>query len=216
MKKTTEIQTIAEQIASMLLEIKAIRLNPDKPFQWASGWNSPIYCDNRVSLSFPKVRNLVKDSLAASIMAYFPNVQIIAGVATAGIAQGALVADFLDLPFCYVRPEPKKHGMGNQIEGQIKPKQKVVLVEDLISTGGSSLKAADALREAGADVLGMVAIFTYSFGIADQNFAEKKVKCHTLSNYEVLIEQAVKQKYVTESQLVTLQEWRLNPSEWRK
>jgi orotate phosphoribosyltransferase len=216
MKTDKAPQTIAEQIASMLLEIKAIRLNPDVPFQWASGWNSPIYCDNRVSLSFPKVRNLVKESLAANIQAYFPEVQMIAGVATAGIAQGALVADFLDLPFCYVRPEPKKHGMGNQIEGQIKPKQKVVLIEDLISTGGSSLKAADALREAGVEVLGMVAIFTYGFQLADQNFADKNVKCYTLSNYEILIEQAVKQKYISESQLVTLQEWRLNPSAWRK
>jgi len=166
-----EQRTLAENVASMLLEVKAVRLNPDRPFKWASGWNSPIYCDNRITLSYPKVRTAIKNGLASAVQAYWNDVEIIAGVATAGIAQGALVADWLELPFCYVRPEPKKHGMGNQIEGYIKPGQKVVLVEDLVSTGGSSLKAVDALREAGANVLGMVSIFTYGFDISRQNGA---------------------------------------------
>lgn len=207
--------TLAETVASMLLEVKAVRLSPDQPFKWASGWNSPIYCDNRITLSFPKVRTAIKNGLASAVQAYWGDVDIIAGVATAGIPQGALVADWLDLPFCYVRPEPKKHGMGNQIEGQLKPGQKVVLIEDLISTGGSSLKAVDALREAGANVLGMVSIFTYGFEIADKNFAEKNLKVYTLSNYETLIKEAVAKNYVSESQLITLQEWRHNPSEWK-
>jgi orotate phosphoribosyltransferase len=208
-------RTLAEDVASMLLEVQAVRLNPDKPFKWASGWNSPIYCDNRVTLSYPKVRTAIKNGLSSAVQAYFGDVDIIAGVATAGIAQGALVADWLELPFCYVRPEPKKHGMGNQIEGaNIKKGQKVVLVEDLVSTGGSSLKAVDALREAGANVLGMVAIFTYGFDIARNNFAEKNLKFYTLSDYDTLIGEAVNQKYVSESQLITLQEWRNSPSEW--
>ena len=208
-------RTLAENVASMLLEVKAVRLNPDQPFKWASGWNSPIYCDNRITLSYPKVRTAIKNGLASAVQAYFGDVDIIAGVATAGIAQGALVADWLELPFCYVRPEPKKHGMGNQIEGaSIKPGQKVVLIEDLVSTGGSSLKAVDALREAGANVLGMVAIFTYGFEIARKNFADKDLSFYTLSDYETLIGEAVAKKYVTESQLITLQEWRQNPAEW--
>ncbi len=207
-------RTLAEDVASMLLEVQAVRLNPDKPYKWASGWNSPIYCDNRVSLSFPKERTAIKNGLASAIQAYFADADIIAGVATAGIAQGALVADWLELPFCYVRPEPKKHGMGNQIEGKIKPGQKVVLVEDLISTGGSSLKAVDALREAGANVLGMVAIFTYGFEISRQNFADKNLKVYTLSDYDTLIEEAVKKNYISESQLITLHEWRNNPAKW--
>ncbi|MEA5459881.1 orotate phosphoribosyltransferase [Arcicella sp. LKC2W] len=208
-------RTLAENVASMLLEVKAVRLNPDQPFKWASGWNSPIYCDNRITLSYPKVRTAIKNGLASAVQAYFGDVDIIAGVATAGIAQGALVADWLELPFCYVRPEPKKHGMGNQIEGAtIKAGQKVVLIEDLVSTGGSSLKAVDALREAGANVLGMVAIFTYGFEIARKNFAEKDLSFYTLSDYETLIGEAVEKKYVTESQIITLQEWRQNPAEW--
>jgi len=209
-----EQRTLAENVASMLLEVKAVRLNPDRPFKWASGWNSPIYCDNRITLSYPKVRTAIKNGLASAVQAYWSEVDIIAGVATAGIAQGALVADWLELPFCYVRPEPKKHGMGNQIEGYIKPGQKVVLVEDLVSTGGSSLKAVDALREAGANVLGMVSIFTYGFDISRQNFTEKDLKFYSLSDYDTLIEEAVKQRYVSESQLITLHEWRNNPAEW--
>ena len=209
-----EQRTLAENVASMLLEVKAVRLNPDRPFKWASGWNSPIYCDNRITLSYPKVRTAIKNGLASAVQAYWNEVEIIAGVATAGIAQGALVADWLELPFCYVRPEPKKHGMGNQIEGYIKPGQKVVLIEDLVSTGGSSLKAVDALREAGANVLGMVSIFTYGFDISRQNFTEKDLKFYSLSDYDTLIGEAVKQKYISESQLITLHEWRNNPAEW--
>jgi orotate phosphoribosyltransferase len=209
-----EQRTLAENVASMLLEVKAVRLNPDRPFKWASGWNSPIYCDNRITLSYPKVRTAIKNGLASAVQAYWGDVEIIAGVATAGIAQGALVADWLELPFCYVRPEPKKHGMGNQIEGHIKHGQKVVLVEDLVSTGGSSLKAVDALREAGANVLGVVSIFTYGFDISRQNFAEKDLKFYSLSDYDTLIGEAVKQRYISESQLITLHEWRNNPADW--
>lgn len=208
--------SIQQEVAQQLLKVKAIQLRPNQPFKWASGWNSPIYCDNRISLSFPEVRTYIKNALSAAVKAYFPEVEIIAGVATAGIAQGALVSDYLDLPFCYVRPEPKKHGMGNQIEGKIEKGQKVVLIEDLISTGGSSLKAVEALKNEGAEVLGLVAIFSYGFEIASENFRNSKVPFFTLSNYDVLIEEAVKLNYITEPQLVTLQDWRVNPSEWRK
>ncbi|MHA8066843.1 orotate phosphoribosyltransferase [Aquirufa sp. ROCK2-A2] len=208
--------SISQEVANHLLNIKAIQLRPDEPFKWASGWNSPIYCDNRISLSFPEVRTYIKNCLSAAVKAYFPQVDCIAGVATAGIAQGALVADYLDLPFCYVRPEPKKHGMGNQIEGKVNKGQKVVLIEDLISTGGSSLKAAEALINEGIEVLGMVAIFSYGFEIADENFKKANIPFYTLSNYDSLIEEAVKLNYVTETQLVTLQDWRINPSEWKK
>jgi orotate phosphoribosyltransferase len=208
--------TISQEVANHLLNIRAIQLRPDEPFKWASGWNSPIYCDNRISLSFPEVRSYIKNCLSAAVKAYFPQVDCIAGVATAGIAQGALVADYLDLPFCYVRPEPKKHGMGNQIEGRVSKGQKVVLIEDLISTGGSSLKAAEALKNEGIEVLGLVAIFSYGFEIADKNFKNAAVPFYTLSNYDSLIEEAVKMKFVSESQLVTLQDWRINPSEWKK
>jgi orotate phosphoribosyltransferase len=206
--------TISQEVAQHLLRIKAIQLRPDQPFTWASGWKSPIYCDNRISLSDPEARTYIKNSLSAVVKGYFKDVDAIAGVATAGIAQGALVADFLDLPFCYVRPEPKKHGMGNQIEGSVKPGQKVVLIEDLISTGGSSLKAAEALQQAGVEVLGMVAIFTYGFEIADQNFQNAGIPLVTLSNYDVLVEEAIKLDYISDTQLVTLQDWRINPSTW--
>lgn len=204
----------ARQVAAHLLNIEAIRLRPETPFQWSSGWKSPIYCDNRLSLSFPSVRTYIKNALAQAIQQHFPSADIIAGVATAGIAQGALVADTLQLPYAYVRPEPKKHGMGNQIEGRIAPGQKVVILEDLISTGGSSLKVADVLREAGAEVLGMVAIFTYGFALADDNFRAKDVKLITLSNYDCLIQEALKLDYVTQDQLATLAQWRQNPESW--
>jgi orotate phosphoribosyltransferase len=206
--------TISQEVAQHLLRIKAIQLRPDQPFTWASGWKSPIYCDNRISLSDPEARTYIKNSLSAIIKGYFKDVDVIAGVATAGIAQGALVADFLDLPFCYVRPEPKKHGMGNQIEGFVKPGQKAVLIEDLISTGGSSLKAADALQKEGVEVLGMAAIFTYGFGIADENFQNAGIPLVTLSSYDVLVEEAIKLSYISDTQLVTLQDWRVNPSTW--
>jgi orotate phosphoribosyltransferase len=207
-------QEIAASVAQILLEVKAIKLSPEKPFKWASGWNSPIYCDNRVALSYPTARTAIKNYLVETIKLQFPDCEAIAGVATAGIPQGALVADGLNLPFIYVRPEPKKHGMGNQIEGKVTEGQKVVLIEDLISTGGSSLKAVDALREANIEVLGMVAIFTYGFPIADANFKEKNVKLITLSNYKALLPKAVEMGYVTESQLVTLVEWRREPGVW--
>jgi orotate phosphoribosyltransferase len=204
-----------KQIARFLLETKAVKLSPDKPFKWSSGWNSPIYCDNRVTLSFPEARTFIKNALAEAIKANFPEVEAIAGVATAGIPQGALVADLLGLPFLYVRPKPKEHGMGNQIEGKIEAGQKVVLVEDLISTGGSSLKAADAIVAAGAEVTGMVAIFTYGFQVADDNFAQKEVRLVTLSNYDVLVEEAQKLNYIPAEAMASLQEWRRNPEIWR-
>ncbi|WMJ73471.1 orotate phosphoribosyltransferase [Cytophagaceae bacterium ABcell3] len=206
----------ARKTAASLLQIKAIKLSPDKPFTWASGWNSPIYCDNRLSLSYPEIRTLIKDGLAEAVKESFPQVEAIAGVATAGIAQGALVADVLDLPFLYVRPKPKDHGMGNQIEGAVSEGQKVVLIEDLVSTGGSSLKAADALKRAGFEVLGMVAIFTYGFKVADDNFKNAGIKLVTLSDYNTLIEEAVSGNYISESDLNSLKEWRNSPDTWKK
>jgi orotate phosphoribosyltransferase len=207
---------IENKIAAALLKIGAIKLRPQEPFKWASGWNSPIYCDNRLSLSFPEVRTDIKNDIAYVIRKYFKEVEAIAGVATAGIPQGALVADAMSLPLIYVRPKPKDHGMGNLIEGKITPGQKVVVIEDLISTGGSSLKAVEALKEAGFIVLGMVAIFTYGFKIADQNFNNAGVKLITLSNYEALIEEAVKTNYVKASDLESLKVWRNDPANWGK
>jgi len=205
---------VSRQIAAHLLNIEAIRLRPDQPFKWSSGWNSPIYCDNRLSLSYPEVRTYIKNALAEAIRTHFPAAELIAGVATAGIAQGALVADVLHMPYAYVRPEPKKHGMGNQIEGRILAGQKVVVLEDLISTGGSSLKVVDVLRDAGAEVLGMAAIFTYGFALADDNFSQKGVELVCLSNYDSLIQEALKLDYVSENQLETLAQWRKDPGSW--
>jgi orotate phosphoribosyltransferase len=206
--------TVSQKIASLLLETKAVKLSPAQPFKWSSGWNSPIYCDNRVTLSFPEGRTFIKKALAKAIKKHFPEATLVAGVATAGIAQGALVADVLGLPFAYVRPKPKEHGMGNQIEGRIEQGQKVVVIEDLISTGGSSLKAVDALREAGIEVVGMVAIFTYGFKAADKNFAEKDVKLVTLGHYNSLIDQAIAQNYISADSLESLKKWRRNPEKW--
>jgi len=200
----------------MLLDVKAVRLRPDEPFTWSSGWKSPIYCDNRVTLSYPDVRTYIKNALADAIRQHFPTAGAIAGVATAGIAQGALVADILNLPYLYVRPEPKKHGMGNQIEGRLQEGQSVVLIEDLISTGGSSLKVVDALRQAGAEVLGMAAIFTYGFPVAAQNFADKGVELVCLSNYETLINEAQQLNYIPAEAATSLAAWRQNPAEWNK
>lgn len=205
---------IAAEVAKKLLEIKAIRLQPEQPFTWASGWKSPIYCDNRLSLSYPKVRNLIKEQLTRGVRHFFPEVEAIAGVATAGIPQGALLADALELPFIYVRSKAKGHGMENMIEGQIVPRQKVVVVEDLISTGGSSLKAVQDLRNADFEVLGMVAIFSYGFDIAAQNFADAQVKLVCLSNYEALLPLAVRQNYIDDKSLESLGEWRKDPSIW--
>jgi orotate phosphoribosyltransferase len=208
------MKSVSNQIATYLLETKAVKLSPANPFKWSSGWNSPIYCDNRVTLSFPAARTFIKNALSEAVKAHFPEATLIAGVATAGIAQGALIADVLNLPYAYVRPEPKKHGMGNQIEGRIEAGSKVVVVEDLISTGGSSLKVVDALREQRIEVVGMIAIFTYGFANADENFAAKNVKLITLSNYEELIQVASEQNYIEEKDMESLAEWRKNPSEW--
>ncbi len=208
--------TIAEQTALSLLEVGAIRLSPSAPFKWASGWNSPIYCDNRLSLSFPLVRTKIKNALVESITEKFKGVEAIAGVATAGIPQGALIAEALELPFIYVRPKPKDHGMENLIEGKISKGQKVVVIEDLISTGGSSLNAVEALRDAGFNVLGMAAIFTYGFDLASQNFKDAHVDLITLSNYTTLVEIAVSRGYIKEEDLNSLAEWRKAPDKWKK
>ena len=204
----------AHQVASYLLETEAVKLRPEQPFKWSSGWNSPIYCDNRVTLSFPYIRSYIKQQLAELIRNNFPEAEAIAGVATAGIAQGALVADCLEMPFLYVRPEPKKHGMGNQIEGRLLEGQKVVLVEDLISTGGSSLKAAEAVRAAGAEVVGMAAIFTYGFALAQENFKNAGIPLHCLSDYNALTEAALANGYIPESAMDTLADWRKSPETW--
>lgn len=205
----------AKETALQLLQINAIKLQPQEPFTWASGWKSPIYCDNRICLSFPEIRNSITQKLASFIKKEYPNVEVIAGVATGAIGIGMLVANILDLPFIYIRPEAKKHGRQNQIEGIIPKDKKVVVIEDLISTGKSSLLAVDALKKVNADLLGMVAIFNYGFQIADTNFLKANVKLNTLSNYENLIELARDKDYITLKQVSTLQDWRLNPSEWK-
>jgi orotate phosphoribosyltransferase len=204
----------AKKIAEYLLQIKAIKLQPSNPFTWASGWKSPIYCDNRKTLSFPEVRSYIRDSFASIITELYPKTDMIAGVATGAISHGALVADKLVLPFIYVRSGAKEHGLGNQIEGYYEKGQKVVVVEDLISTGGTSLNAVKALREAGCEVLGMVAIFTYEFKKAADGFASEKCALNTLCNYSVLIDTAVKTGYITESDVETLKKWRVDPSSW--
>ncbi len=204
----------AEKTAELLLQINAIKLNPSKPFLWASGWHSPIYCDNRLTLSFPAIRNYIRDEFSKQIESLYGKPDVIAGVATGAIGIGILVAEELGLPFVYVRPEPKKHGRQNQIEGFLQKGQNVVVVEDLISTGNSSLLAVEALREAGANVKGMVAIFSYGFDVATENFATANVSLNTLSNYENLLNLAVEKKYITEEEQITLQEWRKSPSTW--
>ena len=204
----------AQKTAELLLQIKAIKLQPQNPFTWASGWKSPIYCDNRITLSYPVIRNYLREQMANQIEEIYGKPDVIAGVATGAIGIGMLVADYLNLPFCYVRPEPKKHGRKNQIEGQLAPNQKVVVVEDLISTGKSSLQAVDALREAGAQVKGMVAIFTYGFDLAEENFKNADVGLYTLSNYANLIEQALQSNYVSENEAETLSSWRTDPANW--
>ncbi len=207
-------ETVVKKVAELLLEAKAIKLSPEQPFVWSSGWNSPIYCDNRVALSFPDTRSYIKKAFAAIVSEKYADVDIIVGVATGGIAIGALVADVLNLPFAYVRPEPKKHGMGNQIEGRIEPGQKVLVIEDLISTGGSSLKVVDVLQAQSIEVAGMIAIFTYGFEIADQKFREKGVQLETLSNYDALITTALELGEVTEAQIEHLANWRISPDTW--
>ena len=206
----------ASQTAELLLQINAIKLNPSNPFLWASGWKSPIYCDNRITLSFPAVRNYLKNEFAKNIEKQFGKPDVIAGVATGAIGIGLLVAEVLGLPFVYVRPEAKKHGRLNQIEGFLQKGQNVVVVEDLISTGNSSLMAVEALKEAGANVKGMVAIFSYGFDIATENFATANIDLYTLSDYENLLPLAVNKKYISEKEEETLARWRENPSIWQQ
>ena len=205
---------IKKQFAQKLMDIKAIKLQPNEPFTWASGWKSPIYTDNRKTLGHPSLRSFVKLELCHVIQENFPEADAVAGVATGAIAQGALVAEELSLPYCYVRPKPKDHGMGNQVEGEIKKGSKVIVVEDLISTGGSSLKAVAALREYGVEVIGMVASFTYGFPVAEEAFREAGVKLITLSNYDAVIEQAAETGYIKEEEKSVLAEWRKDPSVW--
>lgn len=205
----------SKYFAEKLLQIKALQVNLQKPYVWASGWQSPVYCDNRKVLSFPYVRDFVKSELANMILEHFPDADVIAGVATAGIAHGVMAADLLKLPFVYVRAKPKEHGMGNQIEGVLEKGWKTVVVEDLISTGKSSLQVVDVLREQGADVVGMVGLFTYGFPVADEAFAKAGVPLHTISNYSALMEVAEEQKLVAPDQKATLEQWRLDPANWK-
>lgn len=201
-------------LAEKLLKISAIKLQPDNPFTWSSGWNSPIYTDNRKTLSYPDIRSFIKVELSRLIMEYFPDTEVVAGVATGAIAQGALVADTLGANYIYVRSAPKDHGLENLIEGNLKPGQKVVVVEDLVSTGSSSLKAVEAVRNAGGEVVGMVAIFTYQFPQAEENFKKAGVKLITLSNYSAMLESALKIDYIKQSDLETLKLWREDPENW--
>ncbi len=204
----------AIEAAHCLLDIKAIKLSPEEPFTWASGRKSPIYCDNRLTLSYPPIRTYLRQQFVSIVNEMFANVDVIAGVATGGIAQGVLVAQDLGKPFIYVRPEAKSHGMKNQIEGDVKSGQTVFVIEDLISTGKSSLLAVDALREAGCDVKGMAAIFTYELEVAKKNFSEKNVPLQTITNYSTLIETAIQEKYISEKNLESLNQWRENPEKW--
>ncbi len=208
------MENSAKKIAEYLLQIKAIKLQPSNPFTWASGWKSPIYCDNRKTLSFPEVRSYIRDSFVSLVNNIYHEAEVVAGVATGAISHGALVADKMDLPFIYVRSGAKDHGLGNQIEGFYLEGQKVVVIEDLISTGGSSLNAVRALREAGCTVLGMAAIFTYEFQKSADGFATENCILHTLCNYSVLIETAVRTGYITEEDIETLKKWRNDPSVW--
>lgn len=206
----------ALKIADFLLQIKAVKLQPSDPFTWASGWKSPIYCDNRKTLSYPKIRTAIRQTFAEQIEEKYTNIDAIVGVATGGIAIGALVAEEMGLPFIYVRSQAKGHGLGNQIEGDYSEGQRVVVIEDLISTGGSSLKAVEALRESNLTVLGLAAIFTYGFEQAVQNFNKAECEFITLSDYDHLIEQAESTNYITESDVSSLKEWKVSPGNWKK
>ena len=210
------MEDLKKVFAGKLLGIKAIKLQPNDPFTWASGWKSPFYCDNRKTLSFHDVRSFVKLELVHAILENFPEATAVAGVATGAIAQGMLVADELALPYAYVRPKPKDHGMKNQIEGELPAGSKVVVVEDLISTGGSSLKAVAALREAGFEVVGMVASYTYGFPVAEEAFHEANVKLVTLTDYEHVVEKALETGYIKESEVSMLHDWRKDPANWKK
>lgn len=204
----------AQKTAELLLQINAIKLNPKNPFTWASGWKSPIYCDNRITLSFPEIRKFLQQEFATNIVEKFGKPDVIAGVATGAIGIGLLVAEALELPFVYVRPEPKKHGRQNQIEGHFEAGKSVVVVEDLISTGKSSLQAVEALRESGANILGMAAIFTYGFDVASENFKQADIELFTLSNYPTLLKSAVEKSYISQEDLETLSSWSTSPSTW--
>lgn len=212
-KKMKRVQKIT---AEKLLKVKAIKLQPSNPFTWASGWKSPIYCDNRKLMSYPQIRNFLKVEFARIILEKYPQTDAIAGVATGAIAPGALVADVLGLPFVYIRSSPKDHGMENLIEGDLKPKQKVVVIEDLVSTGGSSLKAVEAIRSNGSDVLGMIAIFTYGFQHSVDAMHEARVELTTLCNYDAILDEALATDYIDESELKILQDWRKDPENWGK
>jgi orotate phosphoribosyltransferase len=205
----------ALKIAEFLLQIKAVKLQPKNPYTWASGWKSPIYCDNRITLSFPNIRTFIRQAYAQSILDYFGKPDLIAGIATGGVPQGVLVAQELGVPFIYVRSSPKDHGMGNTIEGYFEKGQRVVVIEDLISTGGSSIKAIQSLREAGLDIKGLVAIFSYGFEIATKNFADAECPVLTLSDYDTLVDSALKTKYITEDDIVSLHKWREKPEVWK-
>lgn len=210
------MESIKDAFAKKLLDIKAIKLQPNDPFTWASGWKSPFYCDNRKTLSFAELRTFVKLELCHNILEQFPEAEAVAGVATGAIAQGALVADQLNMPFVYVRSKAKDHGMQNLIEGELEKGTKVVVVEDLISTGGSSLKAVEALRQYGCEVVGMVASYTYGFPVAAKAFEDADVRLVTLTDYEHVVAQAAKTGYISEADVEVLNEWRKNPSEWKK
>jgi len=208
------MENVSKKIAEYLLQIKAIKLQPSNPFTWASGWKSPIYCDNRKTLSYPEVRTFISESFIQAVRNYYPDVEVIAGVATGAIAHGVLVAQKMGLPFIYVRSEAKSHGLGNQIEGYFEKGQKVVVIEDLISTGGTSLGAVRALRDAGCEVLGMVAIFTYGFRKAEEGFSGEDCERHTLSDYNTLINCALETGYIDQNDVETLKEWRKDPAKW--
>ena len=210
------MDNIKKDFAARLLQVNAIKLQPNDPFTWASGWKSPFYCDNRRTLSFPQLRSFIKLELAHAVLEHFPQADAVAGVATGAIAQGALVADALQLPFVYVRSKPKDHGLENLIEGDLKAGQEVVVIEDLISTGGSSLKAVEAIRKAGCEVVGMVAAYTYGFAVAEDAFKAADVKLVTLTDYEHVVQKAVETGYIAKEDVVLLNEWRLNPAEWNK
>lgn len=210
----TSFDDSAHKIAEFLLQIKAVKLSPDAPFTWASGWKSPIYCDNRKTLSYPQIRTYIRQQFVKTINETFGKPDLIAGVATGGIAQGALVAQEMGIPFVYVRSEAKKHGLTNMIEGVVESGQSVIVIEDLISTGGSSLKAVEALREAGCNVKGLIAIFTYSFDEAQKNFKKAKCMVKTLTDYNILVQEALNKKYISEKDIESLEQWRKNPSKW--
>ncbi len=210
------MNSLEKIFAAKLLEIKAIKLQPEDPFTWASGWKSPFYCDNRKTLSFTELRTFVKTELARLLLENFPEVDAVAGVATGAIPQGALVADLLNKPFVYVRSKPKDHGLENLIEGELKPGSKVVVIEDLISTGGSSLKAVEAIRKSGSEVVGMIASYTYGFPVAQRAFSDANVRLLTLTNYEAVLEVALETGYITKEQIPMLNEWRRDPANWKK